>query len=64
MSMKRTGPDPTLIKQVNEVLAQNKRILDMNAQIIRAIMFPPYISASNAKIDIAMLQPGEIKRHS
>jgi L-asparaginase II len=60
--MKRIGPDPTLVKQVSEVLAQNKRILDMNAQIIRAIMLPPYVISGKNKIDIHAMRPGEIVR--
>lgn len=62
MKMRRIGPNPVFVKQVAEVLAQNRRILEMNAQIVRAIMSPPCIVSGDVKIDVNALRSSGIVR--
>ena len=40
-----------MVEQVNEILAQNKRVLAMNEALLRAILNPP-IMVEQAKVDI------------
>lgn len=62
--MKRLGPDPLSVKVINEVLSQNRRVLEMNARLLQALATPPYVVASDHNFDFMALRPGEIRKSS
>lgn len=62
--LKRLGPDPLTVKTINEVLSQNRRILEMNARLLQAFSTPPYVVSSDVNFDFMALRPGEIRRSS
>lgn len=49
--MKIIKPQKSMVDQVNEVLAQNRRILAMNESLLRAILNPPVV-VETAKLDM------------
>lgn len=49
--------DPKLVKQIDEILAQNRKIIEMNERIVRAIMSPPpMVKMPNIDIDLLRRQ--------
>lgn len=48
-------PKKELVDQVNEILAQNKRILEMNEALLRAILNPPMITEAMPDMDVERL---------
>ncbi len=59
--LQRLSPDERLIKQVNEILAQNRLIIEMNFELAKAIMMPPVVY-SGSPMDFEKLEPGRILR--
>ena len=46
--VERIGPDPEVMKQVTEVLAQSRKILEMNAHLLEMMLSPPIVYSGPA----------------
>ena len=51
--------DPKMLALTDEILSQNRRILEMNGELLKAIMSPPIIYDASIG-DIDTLKPGRI----
>lgn len=59
---RRIRPDPNLVKQVDEILSQQRLILESNSALLKSIMHPPIMLDEGDPINLEELRPGRILR--